>query len=55
MQEWGLLETGAWGPLRGSRGTCRAAVDEDFEFPVVMLNMVSTVLEFKGVVEEDNI
>ncbi|EXK25027.1 hypothetical protein FOMG_18285 [Fusarium oxysporum f. sp. melonis 26406] len=53
-EEWGLLETGAWGPLkRGSGGRKRATVDEDFEYPLVMLNVDDTIPKFKSVVEEE--
>jgi hypothetical protein len=54
-EEWELLETGAWGPMkRGSAVRQRAAADKDFEYPLVMLNVDDTVPKFRSVVEEDD-
>ncbi|EXA32954.1 hypothetical protein FOVG_15926 [Fusarium oxysporum f. sp. pisi HDV247] len=53
-EEWGLLHTGAWSLLkRGGRMMQRAAGDRDFEYPVVVLNVDSTVPDFISIVKEE--
>jgi hypothetical protein len=50
---WGLLETGAWGLLKSGDGVRQSAVDKDFEYPLVMLDVDDTVPKFTSVAEEE--
>ncbi|KAI6754861.1 hypothetical protein HG530_012613 [Fusarium avenaceum] len=52
-ERWGLLETGAWGMLKSGGGVRRSAVDKDFEYPLVMLDVDDTIPKFTSVAEEE--
>ncbi|KIL88375.1 hypothetical protein FAVG1_08454 [Fusarium avenaceum] len=52
-EKWGLLETGAWGLLKSGGGVRQSAVDKDFEYPLVMLDVDDTIPKFTSVAEEE--
>ncbi|KAH7129973.1 hypothetical protein B0J13DRAFT_627109 [Dactylonectria estremocensis] len=53
--EWGLQETGAWGPLKhDSGGRQTTTADKDFDYPLVLLNVDDTVPKFRSVMEDDD-